>query len=333
MKNMLYLHGQGCGGDTISLLNAEQPDFAGALDMLGLSIAWHPSLYTGKPDDITMICEDFVREKKALDFLLVEGSIPLGPDGSGSIYEFIGKPFAQLVRELAAVAFHTVAIGTCAAWGGIPGASGNPTGAVGLQYYREKPGGALGEDYRSRSGLPVTNVPGCPTHPDWIIETLYLLSQETLHPGMIDHKNRARHIYSNLAHTGCVKNEFYEFKASAEEFGQLGCLFEKLGCRGTQCESDCNVRLWLGRTGSCTKAGFPCISCTSQTFPNPDARYFATEWVANVPKFLPRDVPKAWYIGMVGLSKMATPERLKVNAVSTYNRFGNGKDDSAEKKG
>jgi ferredoxin hydrogenase small subunit len=98
----------------------------------------------------------------------------------------------------------------------------------------------------------------------------------------------------------------------------MGCLFEQLGCRGTQCESDCNIRLWLGRTGSCTRGGFPCIACTSQDFPVHDTRYFNTETIANVPKFLPKDVPKAWYIGMVGLAKMATPERVKIDAVSSY---------------
>ncbi len=107
------------------------------------------------------------------------------------------------------------------------------------------------------------------------------------------------------------KNEFYEFKASAVKFSQQGCLFEFLGCKGTLCESDCNERLWLGRTGSCTRGGFPCIACTSPKFPDAQRPYFTTRKVGEIPVTLPRDVPKAWFIGISGLSKAACPMRLK----------------------
>lgn len=43
--------------------------------------------------------------------------------------------------------------------------------------------------------------------------------------------------------------------------------------------------------------------------------------IGTIPKTLPTDVAKAWYIGLVGLSKMATPERLKNNATATHNKY------------
>jgi len=321
MKNLLCLHGLGCGGDTISLLNAEEPDLLTALEMLGINVAWHPSLSLEKGDDVKQICADFASGKRSLDLFIVEGAVPTGPDGSGRIYEFLDKPFLEWVRELAAVAEYTIAVDTCASSGGISAASPNPAGASGLQFMQDKTGGILGESYRSKSGFPVINIPGCPSHPDWILESLYLITQGKLFPEQLDYANRPAHFFNNLAHHACPRNEFYEFKASAEEFGQMGCLFEHLGCRGTQCESDCNIRLWLGRTGSCTRAGFPCTSCTSQNFPLPDINYFKTVTIAGIPKTLPKDVPKAWYIGMAGLAKMATPERLKTNAVSAHNKY------------
>lgn len=322
MKSLLYLHGLGCGADTLSLLNAEEPELLAALGMLKIGVAWHPSLSLEQGDDVLRICADFVDGKRALDFLLIEGAVPTAPDGTGRIYEFLGKPFVQWVKDLAGVAEYTVTVGTCAATGGMPASGANPTGATGLQFTRDKIGGILGESYRSRAGLPVVNVPGCPAHPDWVVQTLALLAQNKLEAAHLDYANRPAHFFNSLAHQGCTRNEFYEFKASAEAFGQMGCLFEKLGCRGTRCESDCNLRLWMGRTGSCTRAGYPCIACSSQTFPEPNTHYFQTETIADIPIFLPRDVPKAWYIGMVGLAKMATPERLKVNAVSTHNKVG-----------
>ena len=318
MKNVLYLHGQGCGGDTISLLNAEEPDFLSALEILGLNIVFHPSLSFAHGDEVVKLLDAFVSGRKKLDIFIMEGSIPTAPDGTGGIYPFLERPFLEWVRELARRAEYTVAVGTCAANGGIPGSLGNPTRAMGLQFRRDKPGGVLGEDYRSGGGLPVINISGCPAHPDWILETLTLIVRGKLTADSLDFANRVPHIYGNLAHHACPRNEFYEFKASAEAFGQMGCLFENLGCRGTQCESDCNLRLWMGRTGSCTRAGYPCIACTSQDFPKPELPYFRTTMVAGVPRFLPRDVPKSWYVGLVRLSKMATPDRLRVNALSSH---------------
>jgi len=318
MKNLLYLHGLGCGGDTISLLNAEEPDLLTAFEMLDINIAWHPSISIEKGIDVKQICTDFTKGKRNLDLFIVEGAVPTGPDGTGRTFEFLDRSFIEWVRDLAAVAEYTIAVGTCAASGGIPSAAPNPAGASGLQFVRDKKGGILGEGYRSRSGFPVINIPGCPSHPDWILESLYLIATGKLLPEHLDFDNRPAHFFDNLAHHACPRNEFYEFKASAEEFGQMGCLFEHLGCRGTQCESDCNIRLWLGRTGSCTRAGYPCISCTSRNFPLPNTNYFKTETIAGIPMALPKDVPKAWYIGIAGLAKMATPERLKANAVSTH---------------
>ena len=40
----------------------------------------------------------------------------------------------------------------------------------------DRPGGLLGSDFRSASGLPVVNVAGCPTHPGWVLDTLMALA-------------------------------------------------------------------------------------------------------------------------------------------------------------
>ena len=160
------------------------------------------------------------------------------------------------------------------------------------------------------------NIPGCPAHPDWMVETLLSLSSGELRPEDLDRYQRPKVFYGKLAHHACPRNEYYEFKASAQMYSQQGCLFENLGCKATQCESDCNERLWLGRTGSCTRGGFPCISCTSPKFPDGFVPFFETRKIGDIPTTLPLDVPKAWYVGISGLAKLACPERVKVNAVS-----------------
>ena len=111
--------------------------------------------------------------------LVVEGSIPnekikregywaaMGTDAE------TGQPITtnEWIDRLAPKALAVVAIGTCATYGGIHAMEGNPTGCMGLADY-------LGWDWKSKAGIPIVNVPGCPVQPDNFMETLlYLLYQ------------------------------------------------------------------------------------------------------------------------------------------------------------
>ncbi|MBS3764215.1 MAG: HupU protein [Planctomycetes bacterium] len=316
MIKLLWLQASCCGGETVSLLNAEQPDLLTTFDLLGVDLVWHPSFSRTQGDAARELLNKCVNGEKNLDILVIEGAVPtgeeerprgLGPEGPGIAWQ---------IQQLAAVAKHVMAAGTCACFGGVMCAGSGRTPATGVQFQRQDFGGLLGSDFLSGAGLPVVNVPGCPAHPDWITGTLTELAQDSLRENDLDQYNRPRMFYSKLAHHGCPRNEYYEFKASAEKYSQQGCLFENLGCKGTQCDSDCNERLWLARTGSCTRGGFPCLSCTSPKWPEGFVPFFETEKIGDVPTTLPLDVPKAWYVGISGLAKLACPERLSVNAVS-----------------
>ena len=71
------------------------------------------------------------------------------------------------------------AFGTCATYGGSHAMAGNPTGAMGLPDY-------LGWRWKSKAGIPIVCVPGCPIQPDNLSETiLYLLYQATGQAPMI----------------------------------------------------------------------------------------------------------------------------------------------------
>ncbi|HID93348.1 MAG TPA: HupU protein [bacterium (Candidatus Stahlbacteria)] len=316
MINLLWLQSGCCGGSTISFLNAEQPDILTTFRMLNVNLSWHPSLSPEMGEAVIEIFNQFVSKKKKLDVLIVEGAIYHGPNKTGKYFMFHGRPFKEWILDLAKVAHYTMATGTCASFGGIAASGTNPMDATGLQFMREEKGGLLGADYTSQASFPVINIAGCPAHPDWIVESLTSIVLGKLDITELDKYNRPKIFYSKLAHHACPRNEYYEFKASAEEYSQQGCLFENLGCKATQCESDCNERLWLGRTGSCTRGGFPCISCTSPKFPDGFLPFFETEKIGDIPTTLPLDVPKAWYVGMSGLAKLACPKRLRVNAVS-----------------
>ena len=87
-------------------------------------------------------------------------------------------------------------------------------------------------------------------------------------------------------HHGCTRNEYYEFKASAEKPSDLGCMMEHMGCKGTQAHADCNTRLWNGE-GSCTRGGYACISCTEPGFEDPGHPFHQTPKLAGIPIGLP----------------------------------------------
>jgi ferredoxin hydrogenase small subunit len=163
--------------------------------------------------------------------------------------------------------------------------------------------------------MPVINVAGCPTHPGWVTETLLMLAEGRMTLGDLDGFRRPRFYADHLVHHGCPKNEFYEYKASARQLSDLGCMMENLGCVGTQAVGDCNIRPWNGE-GSCTRAGFPCINCTAPEFEEPRHPFTETPKVAGIPVGLPTDMPKAWFMALASLSKAATPERIGINAAS-----------------
>lgn len=315
--NVLWLQSAGCGGCTMSLLCAEGPGVFDLLSGAGISFLWHPALSVETGGEVRRLLEAVESGALALDVLCVEGSILTGPRGTGRFHMLSGTGRSMLdwVQSLSAKAHHVMAVGTCATYGGVTSAGSNPASAIGVQYDGRHVGGALPAGFRSGSGLPVINVAGCPTHPDWVTETLLLLAARQVKPTDLDSLGRPRFYADHLVHHACPKNEFYEYKASARHLSQMGCMMEHLGCVGTQAVGDCNIRGWNGE-GSCTRAGYPCINCTAPEFEEPHHAFTETPKFAGIPVGLPTDMPKAWFMALASLSKAATPRRIEQNAVS-----------------
>ncbi len=314
---LLWLQSGGCGGCSMSLLCAESPDLVSTLDLMGIELLWHPSLSEACNQEFQQLLQDILDDQQRLDLLCIEGAMLQGPQGSGRFHILggTGKPMIHWVRELASKAQQVIAVGSCAAFGGIGSGEDNVTEATGLQFEGEHSGGLLGRDFISAGGLPVINISGCPTHPNWVTETLMQLVAMPVDQANYDLFQRPKHYAEQLVHHGCPRNEYYEYKASAEAHGQLGCMMEHLGCMGTQAHADCNTRLWNGE-GSCTRGGYACINCTAPEFESPRHHFQQTPKLAGIPIGLPTDMPKAWFVALASLSKAATPARLKDNAVS-----------------
>src|SRR5438046_4035897 len=136
-------------------------------------------------------------------------------------------PSSEWLKRLAPGAAAVIAIGTCATWGGIPAADGNPTGAMSVMDF-------LGKDYRSAFGLPVVNVPGCAPIGDNFTETvtaiLLFLNKQAPLPEF-DELGRPAWLFADTVHRHCPRAGWYEEGTFAKEYGDKECLVE-IGCWG-----------------------------------------------------------------------------------------------------
>lgn len=305
MLSLFWMQCGGCGGDTMSFLNADSPDLIELFDTLGINLLWHPSLSTLSPAAQNDLIEELIQGEQPLDILVVEGAIIRGPASTGMFDTRNGHPKKDLVSTLAKRARHVVAAGTCAAFGGI--GTDTEIKATGLQFLKKEAGGLLGKEFRSGSGMPVINLAGCPCHPEVIAGTLTALANGQAPE--LDEFNRPLDWYGMTVHQGCTRNEYHEYRVEEWDFAQRGCLFFHKGCHGPLADGPCNKVLWNGRSSK-TRAGVPCFGCTSPNFPTPSP-FFETRNIEGVPIELPKGISRAHYLVYKGMAAAAAPDRLK----------------------
>jgi NiFe hydrogenase small subunit HydA len=317
MATLLWFQGGACSGNTISFLNAEEPTVCDLLTDFGIEFLWHPSLGMELGEQAQAMFRSLASGEKPLDIFVFEGTVIKAPNGTGRFNMFAERPMMDWVAELAPRAGIVVAIGDCACWGGIPAVAPNPSDSVGLQFLRREAGGFLGSDFRSKLGLPVINIPGCPAHPDWISQIVVALAAGRAGDLALDDLNRPTTFFTSFTQTGCTRNQYFEYKQSTMEFGQgtrKGCLFYEFGCRGPMTHSPCNRILW-NRQSSKTRAGMPCTGCTEPEFPFFDlapGTVFKTQKISGtIPKDMPTGLDPLSYMGLAAAARVAAPDWSK----------------------
>ena len=177
MPTLLWMECGACSGESMAILGADGPGMQGDnlpdfLESYHVQLLWHPSLSLESPREVEGLIGRIVSGEQELTLLCVEGSIIHGPDGTGMFDTFCGRPKRDIIADLCDRADYVLAMGTCAAFGGIPAAPPNPTESSGLQFRNDRPGGLLGPDWRSRAGYPVVNLAGCPVDAATMIQTM-----------------------------------------------------------------------------------------------------------------------------------------------------------------
>jgi hydrogenase small subunit len=267
--------GLGCDGDSVAMTAATQPSIEdivlGAIPGIP-QVALHHPIFASEAGDAFMDRYHRAARGEIGPFILVvEGSIPdettltEGCWAGFGVDPATGQPIktCDWIDRLAPQAWAVIAIGTCAAYGGIHAMAGNPTGAMGLPDY-------LGWDFRSKAGIPIVCMPGCPVQPDAFMETLlYLLFHAAGSAPMIqlDEALRPVWLFGQTVHEGCDRGGYYEQADFAAEHGSRKCIV-KLGCWGPVVLCNVGKRGWMGGIGGCANVGGGCIGCTMPGFPD-----------------------------------------------------------------
>jgi NiFe hydrogenase small subunit HydA len=318
VTSVLWFQGGACSGNTMSFINAAEPSVVDLIVDYGLEIVYHPTLSMEIGQTAQDLFWSYAKGEKEVDIFVYEGSIIRAPENTGRFDMFAGRPMKDWVDDIAPRASIVVAIGDCATWGGLPAVPPNPSDSTGLQFDRGgKMGGYLGADFRSKLGLPVINIPGCPAHPDWIGQILVALAAGRVGDLALDELNRPSTFFTSFTQTGCTRVQFFAYKQDPPSFGQgtrTGCLFYEYGCRGPMTHSPCNRILW-NRQSSKTRAGMPCTGCTEPGYPHGDLEVgtvFKTKKIAGViPAEEPTGIDPASYMALASLSRAVAPDWSK----------------------
>jgi len=193
-----------------------------------------------------------VAAQQAGYLLVVEGSIPLANYGYSTI---AGLSHIELLQQLAQGAQAIIAVGNCAAFGGIAGALPNPTGAVAVE--------------QLLTDKPLVQLPGCPPVPTVLSATLVHLITFATVPEL-DRYRRPQSFFGDSVHTHCSRNDFFNQSLFAEHFDDEGakagwCLY-KLGCKGPVTYNACTRHKWNGATSFPMQSGHGCLGCSEADF-------------------------------------------------------------------
>lgn len=249
---VIWLHFMECTGCTEALLRSSHPDVARLiLDII--SLEYHETLMAAAGKQAEEALHASMKKYKGKYICVVEGAVSTK---DGGIYCKIGGRTAlEILKEVAAEASVVVAVGTCAAFGGVQAAAPNPTGAVGVE--------------KVITDKPIINVPGCPPNPYNILGTLVYILTFGKFPEL-DQLKRPKFAYGRRIHDHCERRPHFDEGRFVEQFGDEGhkkgyCLY-KVGCKGPVTYANCPVVRFCDVGVWPVGAGHGCLGCTEPNF-------------------------------------------------------------------
>lgn len=253
---LVWLETNGCFGESISLLNADDPDLVYLLTQL-VEVRFFTSLMGETGEDAF---EEIVKATQEEDLILiVSGGIPVGEyETCAIIGHYEDKPVTayQAVQTVAKYAKHIIAVGTCASYGGPCAAHPNPSNSKSAQDVLKE--------------YSVIKIPGCPSHPTWLIGTLSAIIQ--FGSIELDEENRPKVFYGETIHNHCERRGYFDSQQFAKKLGEKECLFQ-LGCKGPLTKASCPYTRWNSSLNWPIGDNTTCMGCASSLFPDISSPY------------------------------------------------------------
>jgi [NiFe] hydrogenase small subunit len=240
-----------CTGCTESLIRTADP-WAADLILDIIDLAYHETVMAAAGEQAEHVLEETIKNNKGKYICIVDGAIPTKDKG---VYGKIGgKTMMDIVNNGVKNAAAVIAVGNCAAYGGLPAAKPNPTES---------------KSVTEVTGVKTVNLAGCPPNADNMVATIvhFLLLGKL---PALDAKGRPLFAYGQLIHDNCERRGHYEAEEFVKEFGDEGaskgwCL-RKVGCQGPETHANCPKIRWNQGTNWPIGAGHPCIGCHEPDF-------------------------------------------------------------------
>jgi len=265
--SVIWLPFQECTGCTESITRSHSPSIEGMIfDMVSLD--YQETLMAAAGHQAEAALHKAMQDNMGSYLLIIDGSVATGLDGAYSC--IAGRSNLEALKEAAQGAAAIIALGSCAAYGGIPKAKPNPTGAV-----------AVSDIVKDK---PIVNIPGCPPIPVVITGVLaHYLTFGSLPE--LDKLGRPKAFYGETIHDRCYRRPFYDQGKFAKTFDDEGarkgwCLFE-LGCKGPVTYNACASVKWNGGASWPVEAGHGCLGCSEPDFWDAGGFYKALSMPAN----------------------------------------------------
>jgi hydrogenase small subunit len=166
-----------------------------------LSLDYHETVMAAAGHQAEANLARTVKDKAGAYLAIVEGSIPTG--ANGAYCTIGGRAAVDIAREVCGGAAATIAIGTCAAFGGIPAASPNPTGALSVA--------------DAVPGLDtLINLSACPANVENLTALLVHYLTFKRWPAL-DHYRRPLFAYGKTIHDNCERRAHFDAGQYVEE--------------------------------------------------------------------------------------------------------------------
>lgn len=250
---LVWLEFQDCAGNTESFLRASHPTIADLI-LDSISLNYHETLMAAAGSQAEAALSQTVQENAGEYIALVEGSIPAG--ANGAYCTIGGKSALQIAREVCGKAAATIAVGTCATFGGIPAARPNPTEAL-----------SVADAVPGVKNL--INMSACPHNVENL--TALIVHYMTLKQWpALDQYRRPLFAYGRNIHDNCERRAHFDAGHYVEAWGDEAhrngyCLY-KMGCKGPSTWQNCPIVRWNEGTNWPIGCGHPCVGCAEPAF-------------------------------------------------------------------